>query len=134
MVKIIEANMKTKYHFWLLILFIFFTCFTYQMSGQPYYYYHGDQQNSTDVVISPNFWRVNLQTGAKDLFYSDSAFMYGWLQNNPSQEWMFITIANDAEHQDPDDYYISTGIVNASTWNFVQVFPIQNSHAPGYNS
>jgi hypothetical protein len=129
--KLSEVNMRIRKHFWIWMILLLFTSFAHQVFAQPYYFNHGAGTDITEDVISPMFWRFNLQTGAKDLFFSDSAWSCGFVSWNPTQQWVFITSDNSANLREGDEYYISTGVVNANSWNMMHVFPDQFPHPPG---
>ena len=95
------------------------------MSSQPYYYYHGTWKETSGPVITPELWRFNLQTGAKDLFYSDSDYVYGWAVWDPTQQWVFI------QNPGGDNPYLSTGVVNSNNWSLMHSFPDQYPHPQG---
>ncbi|HUI31559.1 MAG TPA: hypothetical protein VLX91_15215 [Candidatus Acidoferrales bacterium] len=97
---------------------------TFQVFAQSYYY----NNSSEELPV----WRLNLQSGTKSLFYSDSINPYSNVLWDPTQQWIFIERDNSyIPHIAADHYYISTTVVNANTPSITHVFPDQYPHPPG---
>lgn len=119
--------MTTKKYLW--IVFMALICFTHQAYNQPFYFYHG----STDGV---NFWRLNLQSGVKDIFHSDSVNKYGDASWDPSQHWAFIFTDNSYLGRSlfdsgKYDYYVLVKAINVNDPSIIHSFPNQYPHPFG---
>jgi len=80
-----EVDMKILRHF--LMILATLASLSYQAPGQPYYYYR-------DTTRFSEIWRISLQNGVKELFYSysgiDSLYFAGNIYWDPTQKWAFI--------------------------------------------
>ena len=112
---------KWKYLFLILLTSV---SGTFQAFAQSYYY----NNSSEELPV----WRLNLQSGTKSLFYSDSINPYSNVSWDPTQQWILIERDNSyIPHIAADDYYISTTVVNANTPSITHVFPDQYLHPLG---
>ena len=112
---------KSKYLFLILLTSV---SGAFQVFAQSYYY----NNSSEELPV----WRLNLQTGTKSLFYSDSINPSSNVLWDPTQQWIFIERDNSCiPHIAAGDYYISTTVVNANTPSITHVFPDQYPHPPG---
>jgi hypothetical protein len=106
--------------FLLLILYI------QKSDAQPYFYFNYDYYKSNDTVETIKFWRFNLQTGMKDLFYIDT--LGGDISWDPTQTWIFIE-GSRGEYSvgSYDSTFYSILAINASNLSIFHLFPDQHS-------